>query len=485
MPQGEIQPPRTASKSPQRSRDKKVHRNNNKPASAAPPAIYRRRRDRLIEAMGDAVAVIPAAPKLRKSRDTAVRYRQASNLFYLTGYSEPGAVAVLTPHDPEHRFTLFVRPRDAEREVWDGSRAGVQGALEDFGADAAYPFDELGDHLEELLEPAPRVLYALGTSVELDRRIAELVAQFRHSRQRTGPGPLSVEDTERLLGEMRLVKDEWELQRIREAAELAVAGHRAAIAAAAPGVGEWEIEAALEREFRRAGASGPAFPSIVAAGSNATVLHYTANDQLVREGDLVLVDAGAELAMYASDITRTFPASGRFSAAQRQIYDLVLAAEDAAILAITPGVPASAPHDAALEILIPGMVSLGLLEGSLEEQLESEEYKQFFMHKTSHWLGLDVHDAGLYSQQGEPVTLREGMVLTVEPGIYIPADAKDLPAELLGIGIRIEDDVLVTATGHEVLTRGVPVDPQELSALVGTAASQPAGAGAGQDLAFR
>lgn len=455
-----------------------MHRNTSKAASAPPPATYQRRRDRLIEAMGDAVAVIPAAPELHKSRDTDVGYRQASALFYLTGFPEPGAIAVLTPHDAEHRFTLFVRPRDAERELWNGRRAGIEGALEHFGADAAYPIDELDDHLEELLEPAPRVLYALGTSAGLDRRIIDLVLRFRHGRQRKGPGPLCVEDPERLLGEMRLIKDEWELQRIRAAAEIAVAGHRAAIAATAPGVGEWEIEAALEMEFRRARASGPAFPSIVAAGRNATVLHYTANDQLVQEGDLVLVDAGAELDMYASDITRTFPASGRFSAAQRQIYDLVLAAEDAAIQAIAPGVPASAPHDAALEILIPGMVRLGLIEGSLEEQLESEDYKKFFMHKTSHWLGLDVHDTGLYAKADKPVTLREGMVLTVEPGIYIPADAEDVPHELLGIGVRIEDDVIVTATGHELLTRGVPVDPDELAALVG-------GATAGRELAFR
>jgi Xaa-Pro aminopeptidase len=432
-------------------------------------ALHARHRDRFLERLGEGVAVLPAARVARKSRDTDARFRQHSDFYYLTGFPEPDALALLTPHDEERRFTLFVRPRDPEREVWDGRRAGVEGAVAEYGADAAYPLAELDEHLRKLLEPADRIVYALGGDPALDRRIVELMAGFRRSRQRTGRGPIAVEDPDRILEDMRLVKGELEIQCLRRAAALAAEGHRAAMAAARPGMGEWELEVVMESAWRRQGASGPAFPSIVASGPSATTLHYVENDRRAREGELVLIDAGAEWRMYCADITRTFPVDGRFSAAQRAVYEVVLAAEHAAIDAVRPGAPFSAIHQAALGVLVPGMVELGLLDGNPETLIEEESYKRFYMHQTSHWLGLDVHDVGLYARDGEPTVLRPGMVLTVEPGLYVAVDAENVPDHLRGIGVRIEDDLLVTHDGCEILTRGVPVDPDEIERLVGTA----------------
>lgn len=434
---------------------------------AADRARRAERRERFLAQIGAGVAILPAAPTRYKSRDTEFRFRQDSDFYYLTGFDEPEAVALLTPHDDEHRFTLFVRPRDPEREVWDGGRAGVEGARERFGATAAYPLDELPERLHALVEPADRLFYALGAHPALDTALVEQLAGFRRSRQRSGRGPTGITDPATVLGEMRVIKDADEIARLRRAAQIAAAGHRAAIAAARPGAGEWEIEAALEATFRRAGAAGPAFPSIVASGPNATTLHYVANDRVVQPGDLVLIDAGAEWRMYCADISRTFPVSGRFTPPQRAVYELVLAAEEAAIAAVRPGAPFSAIHEAALGVLVPGMIELGLLQGEPTALIEAGEHKRFYMHQTSHWLGLDVHDVGLYARDGEPITLQPGMVLTIEPGLYVRADAEGVPTELRGIGVRIEDDVLVTADGAEILTRGVPVAPDDIEALAG------------------
>lgn len=441
--------------------------------AASPPAVtdmtpFRERRERFLAAIGEGVAVIPAAPELLKSRDTEIRYRPDSDLFFLTGFGEPEAVAVLTPHDPAHRFTLFVRPRDPSRETWTGPRAGVEGARERFGADAAYPIEELGERLHKLLEPADAVWLALGVNAELDRLVTESLRKFRVSRPRSGKGPWDVRDPGAVLDATRLVKEPNEVERMREAARVSAQGHLAAMRVARPGVGEWELEAALDGTFRRLGAFGPSFPSIVGSGANATVLHYVTNDRVVADGDLVLVDAGAEVGMYCGDITRTWPVSGRFSPAQREVYDLVLEAEEAAIAAVGPGVPFSQIHEVTLRVLVPGMVRLGLLEGEPEALVEQGAYRRFYMHQTSHWLGLDVHDAGPYRERGgDFVTLRPGMVLTIEPGLYIPV-ADDIPERLRGIGVRIEDDVLVTEEGHEILTRDVPVRPEEVEALVGS-----------------
>ncbi len=437
-------------------------------AQALGPEDFRRRRARLLDQVGDGVVVLAAAPELVKSRDTEIPYRQNSDFFYLTGFLEPGAVAVLTPHDYEHRFTLFVRPRDPERETWSGVRAGVEGARERFGADAAYPVAELDEHLKGLVEPADALWYGiLGDGGEMDRRMLALLAGFRGSRPRSGKGPWDLRDPAQLLDRMRLVKEPGELDLMREAADLAARGHLAAMRAGRPGVGEWEIQALLDATFRaHAPDSGTSFPAIVGSAHNATILHYVTNTRRIGEGELVLVDAGAEVGLYCADITRVFPASGRFTPDQRAVYDVVHAALEAAIAAVRPGAPVTGVHEAARRVLVEGMVALGLLVGEVDALIEEEKpFKRFFMHNTSHWLGLDVHDAGGYrGRDGEPLALAPGMVLTVEPGLYIP-DADDVPAHLRGIGIRLEDDVLVTDDGHEVLTRGVPVDPDEVERI--------------------
>ena len=433
----------------------------------ADPERFAGRRTRFLERIGKGVAVLAAAPELFRSRDSEVLYRQNSDFFYLTGFPEPAAVAVLTPHDPEHCFTLFVCPRDPEREQWNGPRAGVEGARELWGADAAYPIEELDEHLRELLEPADRVVYALGIDPLMDARIIRLLVEFRRERQRSGRGPTGVVDPDDFLAPMRLIKDATEIEQIRHAARIAAEGHRAAMRIARPGLGEWQLEAMLEATFRAAGAAGSAYPPIVGSGANATILHYVANDRRTREGDLVLIDAGAEWNLYASDITRTFPVGGRFSVPQRVIYEIVLAAEEAAIAGVRPGATVADLHDVALRVLVEGMLELRLLEGNPDELIEEEAHKRFFPHRTSHWLGLDVHDVGLYSRGDKGVPLQPGMVLTVEPGLYIPLSAEEVPAELRGIGVRIEDDVLVTEDGHEILTRGVPVAVEEIEALVG------------------
>jgi Xaa-Pro aminopeptidase len=432
------------------------------------PEEFRARRERFLEAISGGVAVLAAAPELVKSRDTEVIYRQYSDFFYLSGFLEPGAVAVLTPHDDTHRFTLFVRPRDPDREVWTGKRAGVEGARERYGADAAYPVAELDERLKSLVEPADALWYAVqADGGAMDARMLKLLAGFRGSRPRAGKGPWDLRDPAQLLDRMRLIKEPGELALMREAAELAARGHLAAMRAGRPGVGEWELQALLDQTFRSHSAtSGTSFPAIVGSAANGTVLHYVTNERRIEEGDLVLVDAGAEVGFYCSDITRTFPASGRFSAPQRAVYEIVQRALEAAIDAVRPGAPAKGVHEAARRVLVQGMIDLGLLEGVPDKLIEEEKFKRFFMHNTSHWLGLDVHDPGPYTEaDGEPVALRPGMVLTVEPGLYIPESGDDIPAELRGIGIRLEDDVLVTEDGHEVLTRAVPVDPDEIERI--------------------
>jgi len=443
------------------------------PADAALEAAlddpFRRRRERFLEEIGGGVAVLCSAPELIKSRDTEIRFRQDSDFFYLTGFAEPG-VAVLTPHDGEHRFTLFVRPRDPERETWNGPRAGVEGALERFGADAAYPLEALEETLKPLLEPAAAIWYALGSDDAMDRRITGWVREWRLRRARTGKGPSDVMDPAGVLDPMRVVKEPGEVELIRRACALSADAHRAAMRAARPGVGEWELASVVNATFTAAGPEcAPAYPTIVGSGVNATVLHYTLNRRRAEEGDLVLIDAGAEWAMYCGDITRTFPVGGRFTPPQRAVYEAVLRAEEAAIALVRPGVTVAEIHDATREVLARELVALGLLSGDPGELAQGDELKRFYMHQTSHWLGLDVHDAGDYrARGGDWLPLRPGMVFTVEPGIYVPADAEGAPAELRGIGVRIEDDVLVTEDGCELLTRGVPVDPDEIERLVGS-----------------
>ena len=421
------------------------------------------RRQAFLKQMGDGVAIFPAAPTSIRSQDVEYRYRQDNDLYYLTGFPEPESLCLLSPNHDKERFILFVRPRDKDKETWTGKRFGVEGAQEYFGVDAAYTIDKLDEVLPEHLLAAEKIYYGLGRDERLNAKILDLVNQGRLQRPRLGRGPVSLIDPGDLLHEMRLFKTPEEIDLMRCAVTASAAAHHAALHETRPGMYEYEIEALLEYHFRRNGADGPAYPSIVASGANATILHYISNAQQMRAGDLLLIDAGSEYACYCSDVTRTFPIGRTFSAPQREIYSLVLTAQKQAIAMIRPGVGFDDVHQCATEILIDGLRDLGLLSGSTESILEQGDYRQFYMHRTSHWLGMDVHDVGKYRVGEEQRTLNPGMVLTVEPGLYIAAEA-DVPAAYRGIGVRIEDDVLVTAAGHDVLTRAIPKELDDIEA---------------------
>jgi Xaa-Pro aminopeptidase len=436
------------------------------PLEAAP--IYARRRARVQGLLGeDAVLVLPAAPEIVVGRDLDLRYRPDADLFYLTGYTEPGTVLVLSPGDHEEAFTLFVRPRDPEQERWSGVRGGPEAATALFGADAAYPLSELEERLPKLLARAETIYFPLGSGRnEVEALVRQLLGDARRRRQRTGRGPRALLEPGALLDEPRLLKDAHELTLLADAARLSAEAFLEAIPLIRPGAGEWEIEAALEQGFRRRGAEGVAFASIIASGPNATVLHYIENERVMRDGELLLIDAGARRRMYNGDISRTLPVSGRFTAPQRELYDAVRTALQRATAAIRPGATFAAVHDAALHLLVEALVGIGLLEGDVDDLIAREAYKPYYPHQTSHWLGLDVHDVGDYALRGEPRPLVPGMVLTVEPGLYFPPDDERVPKELRGLGIRIEDDIVVTDSGHENLTAALPTAADELEALL-------------------
>ena len=426
-------------------------------------STYTARRQAFLKQMGDGVALFPAAPTSIRSQDVEYRYRQDNDLYYLTGFPEPESLCLLSPNHDKEQFILFVRPRDKEKETWTGKRFGVEGAQEHFGVDAAYTIDQLDEVLPEHLLAAEKIYYGLGRDERLNAKILNFVNQGRQQRPRIGRGPVSLIDPGDLLHEMRLFKTPEEIDLMRCAVKASAAAHHAALHETQPGMYEYEIEALLEYHFRRNGADGPAYPSIVASGANATILHYISNDQQMHNGDLLLIDAGSEYACYCSDVTRTFPVGRAFSAQQKEIYSLVLSAQKHAIAMIRPGVGFDDVHQCATEILIDGLRDLDLLSGSTEDILEQGDYRQFYMHRTSHWLGMDVHDVGKYRVGEESRTLNPGMVLTVEPGLYIAADA-DVPTAYQGIGVRIEDDVLVTADGHDVLTSAIPKELNDIEA---------------------
>ena len=427
------------------------------------PALYGARRARLAQAMQGGIAVVPTAPERIRNRDTHFPYRYDSHFYYLTGFPEPEAVVVIVA-GARPRSLLFCREKNEERETWDGFRFGPKGAQERFGFDEAHPIGELDARLAGLLADQPALHYPIGAEAEWDVRAMGWLNAVR-AQARTGVGaPERLQDVRALVDEMRLVKDTHELGLMRRAAQISAGAHRRAIRAARPGRFEYELEAELLYEFRRCGAQFPAYWPIVAGGANACVLHYVSNEDVLRDGELVLIDAGCELAGYASDITRCFPVGDRFSAAQREVYDIVLAAQAAAIGKVRAGNGWNEPHDAAVRVLAQGMLDLQLIKGSLDEALEKESYKRFYMHRTGHWLGLDVHDAGDYKRAGKWRTLAPGMVLTVEPGLYIRAD-DDVPKALRGIGIRIEDDALVTAAGCEIITAETPKSIADIEAL--------------------
>jgi Xaa-Pro aminopeptidase len=420
--------------------------------------VFARRRDEFMRALGPrAVAVIHSPPEARRNGDQHYRFRQSSDLYYLTGFAEPQATLVLRPGADAERFVLFVRPRDREREVWDGRRAGVEGAVAEFGADAAYPVAELDRRLPDLLAGAADLCYGLGYDPGFDAVIARAIADLRLRERRGQRPPRQVVDPRALLHELRLRKTPDEVATLRRAAAITAEAHIAAMSAAAPGVGEHELEALIEYTFRRRGGAGPGYGTIVGSGPNATILHYVDNDRALAAGDLVLIDAGCEYRFYTADVTRTFPVSGEFTPPQRRCYEIVLAAQEEAIRAARPGVTLDDLHRLCVDHLTRGMVDLGLLAGPAAARVDDEAYKAYYMHRTSHWLGLDVHDAGAYTtEEGAPRPLEPGMVITIEPGLYIAADAESAPPELRGIGVRIEDDLLITAGGCEVLTAAVP-----------------------------
>jgi Xaa-Pro aminopeptidase len=422
----------------------------------------------------NSVAIIPAAREAVRSHDTHYRYRQNSDFFYLTGFEEPEAIAVIAPAK-EKKLTMFVRPRDLEQEIWNGYRAGVEGAVKDYSADEAFPIHEFDEKLTEILDGPEVLYYAFGhTSAEMDQRIIRQLASMRETNRKPLEPPRTIVDPSNILHEMRVIKSEAEIEIMQTAADIAADAHVEAMKSVRPGMKEYEVEAMLEAYFRKHGASGSSYTSIIGAGGNATVLHYISNQDTLRDGDLLLVDAGAEYKGYASDITRTFPINGKFTQAQREIYDLVLKTQMSCVDMVHPGVRLEDLKTHSIELLTEGMVELGLLKGDPKKLIEEKKYMQFYMHNLGHYLGIDVHDAGRYYFNGESRPAEVGMVMTIEPGLYISPDTsripeefnKDIPEKYLGIGVRIEDDVLVTENGSRVLTHRVPKDAEEIEALM-------------------
>jgi len=459
------------------------------------PFVDRRRR--FAEAIGDSLAIVPGAREALRNADTHFEFRQDSDFFFLTGFDEPDAVAVINPGHAKERFVLFVRPRDREMEVWNGRRAGVEGAVARYGADAAYPVEELDAKLREYAVDRAAIVYRLGNPLH-DARITRLIAEMRSARARGLVAPTRIDDPGPILHELRLRRSPEELTRQRRACQISRDAHIEAMRYARPGQHEYEVQAALEFVFKKGGSPRNAYPSIVASGPNATILHYSENTRRMEDGDLLLIDAGCEWGYHAADITRTFPVNGRFTPPQRRIYEVVLRAQQAAIDAARPGARYEAMHEAARRALVEGLVDLELLPRGVEDSLAMHHYREFYMHGTGHWLGMDVHDVGDYRVRRQSRVLEPGMVLTVEPGLYFDPERESVtyrlreyseeeawerrvrlgaaaakkiedeekaraeavthpvPPEYRGIGVRIEDDVLITEGGAEILTAGTP-----------------------------
>ncbi len=430
-------------------------------------APFRNRRQRLIERMqtaGGGIAVLPTAPEYARNRDTHYPYRYDSYFHYLTGFGEPESVVVIAAGD-NPRAILFCREKDEEREIWDGFRHGPDAAREAFGFDEAWTIGDLDRRLPDLLAEQPVLWSGFGYDRAWDDRVTRALNAVRANARAGSVPPHSLRDLRAELDEMRLIKDDNEIAIMRRAADISSEAHVRAMLATRPGLFEYEAEAELLYTFRRHGAEAPAYPSIVASGPNACVLHYVSNNRRMQDGELLLIDAGCELNGYAADITRSFPVNGRFNSPQRALYDLVLAAHTAACAALRPGAHWNQPHEAAVKVIAQGLLDLGLLRGSLDGVLENGDYRRFFMHRTGHWLGRDVHDAGEYKKDGDWRLFEPGMTLTIEPGCYI-RPAKDVPEDYWNIGIRIEDDALVTTEGHELITHGVPRQADEIETLM-------------------
>lgn len=412
------------------------------------------------------VAVFASASEIRRNQDTDFEFRQDTDFYYLTRLNEPDCVAVLAPSHPEHKYVLFVRPRIREEEIWTGIRAGVEGAISQHGADAAYEIGKLSEVLPKYLQNVEKLYYRLGQSERFDQKI---ISSIKHIRERVRGGvyaPTVIIDPGAVLHEMRLRKNEDDLKSLRRAVAISAEGHIAAMKHCKPGMYEYELEAIVEYVFRKSGAAGVGYPSIVGSGFNTTILHYNTNQCQIKDGDLVLIDAGAEYNLFTGDITRTFPANGKFTRAQQAVYEAALNANKEVIKMVKPGESFMKLHEKAVEVVSEELLNLGLVAGSRDEVVEKESYKKFFMHRTGHWLGMDVHDVGRYKVQDEWRKLEPGMVFTVEPGIYIAAGTEGVSEEYFNIGVRIEDDVLVTEDGFEVLTSVTPKEVKDVEATM-------------------
>jgi len=435
-----------------------------------PKSEYARRRKALMAEMEpNSIAILPAAPMYIRNRDVEHIYRQDSDFQYLSGFPEPEAVIALIPGREHGEYVLFCRERDPARELWDGLRAGQDGAISEYGADDAFPIGDIDDILPGLIEGRSRVYYAIGSNQEFDHRLMEWINTIRSKARQGAQPPNEFVALDHLLHDLRLYKSANEIKVMRSAAQVSAGAHVRAMQASRPGLYEYHLEAELDYEFRKGGAKMPAYGSIVAAGKNACILHYRENDALLKDGDLVLIDAGCELDCYASDITRTFPVNGRFSPEQKAIYEVVLAANEEAFKHIAPGKHWNEAHEATVQVITAGLVELGLLRGDIQTLIATEAYKPFYMHRAGHWLGMDVHDVGDYKVGGEWRVLEAGMAMTVEPGIYVAPDNQDVAKKWRGIGVRIEDDVVVTRTGCEILTGGVPKTVEQIEALMANA----------------
>lgn len=430
---------------------------------------FQRRRKRLMDMMGDdSIAIIPTSPVRMRNRDIEHKFRHDSDFHYLTGFAEPESVVVLIPGRSTGEYVLFCRERDARMETFDGIRAGLEGAVEQYGADDAFPIEDLDDILPGLLGDQERIFYTMGNDPGFDQRVLSWVKHVRDQARSGINAPDEFISLNHLLHDMRLYKSRFEIKAMRQAARISAVAHKRAMQVCKPGMMEYQVEAELIYEFMRAGARSPAYSSIVGGGANSCILHYTDNNAELKDGDVLLIDAGAEYQSYASDITRTFPVNGVFSDAQKDIYEVVLAAQLAAIEAVQPGNHWNEPHEAAVRVITEGLVSLGILKGRTRTLIKEQAYAKYYMHRTGHWLGMDVHDVGDYKLDGEWRMLEAGMVLTIEPGLYMAA-GRGLAKKWWDIGVRIEDDVLVTKDGYDVLSKDMPKTVEDIEAVMSQA----------------
>lgn len=430
---------------------------------------FAKRRQHLMDIMGpDTIAVLPNAPVVNRNRDVDYPYRSDSSFHYLTGFDEPESVLVLIPGREHGEYILFCRERDLDKEIWDGYRAGQEGAIAEFGADDSYPISDLDDILPGLLEGKEKVYYTMGNQPSFDQHMVSWLNHLRQAARSGKHSPTEIIELEHCLNELRLFKSSQEIKAMKQAASISAQAHIRAMQFTKPGKWEYEVEAEIIHEFMKNGCRSPAYPSIVGGGENGCILHYIENSAKLKSNELLLIDAGAEFECYAGDITRTFPVNGKFTTAQAAVYQIVLNAQKAAIAAVKPGNHWNQPHEAAVEVLTQGLVELGILNGNVDQLIEEGAYREFYMHRTGHWLGMDVHDVGDYKVGGEWRLLEPGMVLTVEPGLYI-RDQEHVDKKWHFIGIRIEDDVLVTKDGYEVLTEAAPKEIDEIEALMAEA----------------